>query len=38
MVSELGKIFDRNPHLQIIHEDVLEIELPQFDFFISNIP
>jgi len=38
MVIELQKRFPNTPALRIIHADVLQVELPEFDLCISNIP
>jgi 18S rRNA (adenine1779-N6/adenine1780-N6)-dimethyltransferase len=38
MVVELTKRFQNHPQLRLIHGDVLQVELPQFDLCISNIP
>jgi len=38
MCVELKKRFPRNANLRIIQADVLQVELPEFDLCISNIP
>lgn len=38
MIIELNKKFHRNPNFRLIHADILQVDLPNFDLCISNIP